>query len=157
MSWRNRQYQRRNNAVVAPFIQWVNGGGDLEPRHGGGGFGMPLDQAAILGANIPGDARAMHHKGGNKTEMIFAPVLDVAVLATRFAWVLNKRRISDYEKGARGKLQVLALVRDADGHAVGPVLLTFRGYASKYFGAATKAHREAVAVADQASLQSKRS
>lgn len=151
MSWKDRQYKRQSEMVV-PFIQWVNNGGSLEPRNDGGGFAMPLDQAAILGVDIPGDARALHHRGGNQTEMIFTPVLDVAVLATRFTWVKNKQSIPDYETGARGKLQALALVRDADGNTAGPALLTFRGYASKQFGAALKAHREAVlkATANQA-------
>ncbi|MEE8392456.1 MAG: hypothetical protein V3S14_16880 [Anaerolineae bacterium] len=144
MSWQDRTYRRTNETVLIPFIQWVNDGGSLQPRNEIGGFGMPLDQAAMLGANIPGDARAIHHRSGDTTEVIFSSALQVAVLETRFCWIKDKQVIPAYEPGARGKLQAMALVRDADGHTVGPVLLTFKGHAGKQFGAALREQREAV-------------
>jgi hypothetical protein len=143
MSWRDREYKRQDE-MVFPFIQWVNDGGSLEPRNGVGGFAMPLDQAAILGSNIPGDVRALHHKGGKQTDVVFGTALEAAVLATRFTWIKDREVIPAYEPGARGKLQALALVRDAGGHTVGPVLLTFKGVAGKQFGAALRTHREEV-------------
>lgn len=144
MGWKDRQYRRQDDVVLFPFIQWVNSGGSLEPRSDGGGFAMPTDQAAMLGANIPGNVRALHHRGGDQTEVIFTTALDAAVLSTRFCWVKDGQMVPGYETGARGKLQSLALVRDADGKTVGPVLLTFRGHAGKQFSAALKTHREAV-------------
>jgi hypothetical protein len=133
--------------MVYPFIQWVNDGGALAPRSDTGGFALPADQAAILGANVPGEVRMLHHRGGDTTEVVFAAALRAAVLDTRFCWVKDGQAIPAYEPGARGKLQALALVRDNGGDTVGPVLLTFKGHAGKQFSAALKAHREAVRAA----------
>ena len=144
MSWKNRTYRRANETVAFPFIQWINDGGSLEPRSEIGGFGMPLDQGTMLGANIPGDVRAIHHRSGNTTEVVFGTALRVAVLETRFCWIKDKQVVPAYEPGARGKLQALALVRDAGGHTVGPVMLTFKGLTSKQFGAALREQRELV-------------
>ncbi|MCP4538094.1 MAG: hypothetical protein GY832_13215, partial [Chloroflexi bacterium] len=144
MSWKDRTYKRTSEAASFPFIQWINDGGALEPRNEIGGFAMPLDQAAVLGANIPGDVRAIHHRNGNSTEVVFSTALQVAVLETRFCWTKNKHVVPAYETGARGKLQALALVRDVGGHTVGPVMLTFKGLTSKQFGAALREQRELV-------------
>jgi hypothetical protein len=130
--------------MVYPFIQWINNGGSLEPRSDAGGFALPSDQAAILGAKITGDVRVIHHRGGDQTEVVFTTALEAAVLTTRFCWVKDGQAIPGYEPGARGKLQALVLVRDASGNPAGPALLTFRGYAGKQFSAALKEHRETV-------------
>ena len=145
MSWRNRRF-KRSAEVVYPFIQWINDGGSLQPRSEIGGFAMDTDQANILGANIPGEMRVAHHRGGGATEMVFSTELEAAILDTRFTWVKNKRPIPNYEPGARSKLQALALVRSSSGEVAGPVMVTFKGYASKHFGEALKAHRERVRV-----------
>ena len=144
MSWRDRTYKRTSETAAFPFIQWINDGGSLEPRSEIGGFGMPLDQATMLGANIPGDVRAIHHRSGNTTEVIFGAALRIAVLETRFCWIKDKQVVPAYEPGARGKLQAMALVRDAGGNTVGPVMLTFKGLTSKQFGAALREQREVV-------------
>jgi len=147
MSWKDRTYERTNEMMVYPFLQWVHDGGSMDPRGETGGFAMPTDQAVILGANIPGEVCALHHRGGSQTEVIFTTALEAAVLATRFTWIKDGQAIPAYEPGARGKLQALALVRDSGGDTVGPVLLTFKGYTSKQFGTALKEHRNVVRVA----------
>ncbi len=144
MSWRDRTYKRTSETAAFPFIQWINDGGSLEPRSEIGGFGMPLDQAAMLGANTPGDVRAIHHRSGNTTEVIFGAALRIAVLETRFCWIKDKQVVPAYEPGARGKLQAMALVRDAGDNTVGPVMLTFKGLTSKQFSAALREQREVV-------------
>ena len=148
MGWQDRQYERIE--TVLPFIQWVNSGANLEPRSEVGGFAQPLDQAQILGVNIPGEVRVLHHKGGKTTDVVFNTELVIAVLTTRFGWVKNGRMLSAYESGARGKLQALCLVRDADKVA-GPVILTFTGLAGSEFNAALSVHRETVRKATAAS------
>jgi hypothetical protein len=144
MGWQDREYERTDDMMVYPFVQWVNAGGSLEPRSDTGGFALPLDQAAILGTQIPGEVRVLHHRGGDRTEVVFTAALEAAVLATRFAWIKDGQVVPAYEPGARGKLQALALVRDAGGHTAGPVMLTFKGHTSKQFSEAMKAHRESV-------------
>jgi len=146
MSWKNRSFKKMDD-VNYPFIQWVNDGGSLNPRSKIGGFGFDVEQAAILGANIPGERSTLHHRGGGHTEVIFTTQLKVAVLDTRFTWQKDGQAIPAYEPGARSKLQALALTLDSNGDIVGPVMLTFRGYTSKHFGEALKTHRNAVRVA----------
>ena len=145
MGWKGRKYVRED-VKRYPVIQWVNAGSSLEPRSEIGGFAMPSDQASTLGSNIPGTLTMLHHRGGDQTEVIFTTALQVAVLSTRFCWVKSGQAIP-YEPGARGKLQALSLVRDADGQSVGLVILTFRGHGSKQFSVAWKAHQETVRTA----------
>lgn len=149
MGWKNRQYKRQGEAAAFPFIQWVNNGGALEPRNANdvGGFAQPLDQAQILGAHIPGEVRALHHRGGDATDVVFTTELAAAVLATRFSWIKDGNMLADYTPGARGKLQALVITRDADGNAIGPAMLTFTGLAGRQFSEALNAHRESVRMA----------
>ena len=86
-----------SETAAFPFIQWINDGGSLEPRSEIGGFGMPLDQATMLGANIPGDVRAIHHRSGNITEVIFGAAFSIIVPARSLA---ELSRIAKRETGS---------------------------------------------------------
>ncbi|MBU1746825.1 MAG: hypothetical protein KKA73_03985, partial [Chloroflexi bacterium] len=136
--WQGRQYRHSGDALGYPFVQFVNSGGDLDPRQQQGGFAAPVDQ----GVPIPGVTATLHHKGGGSTPVIYAPELTLAVVKTRFAWVKQGRRISGYEPGARGKLQVLAIIQTTAGPQV--AMLTFTGIAGRNFGAVRKAHADSV-------------
>ena len=105
---------------------------------------MPVEQMERLERSIPGEVRNLHHRGGDATEVVFTAELEAAVLDTRFVWVKDGQALPDYEDGARGKLQALALVRDVEGQPAGPVILTFKGLSSREFSEALKAHRETV-------------
>lgn len=131
--WAARQYERRDELSPSwPYVQWINDPGALEPRQRTGGFARPVDQDFPS----PGELLLFHPKEGKPIEVVFATELSVAVLATRFAWVLDGVRMSSRVKGARGKLQVACLLR-VDSHTVeGPVMLTFTGVAGSRFYAA---------------------
>jgi hypothetical protein len=68
------------------------------------------------------------------------------VLTTRFTWFKRAGGqavyLDNYEDGARGKLQVLALVKGVS--ETEPVMATLSGYASKHFLDALKAFRKEV-------------
>ena len=136
--WQSRQYRHGGDAQGFPFVQFVNSGGDLDPRQPQGGFAAPVDQ----GVCIPGVAATLHHKGGGTTAVIYAPELTMAVVQTRFAWAKGGRRLPVYEAGARGKLQVLGVVQTTAGPQV--AMLTFTGIAGRNFGAVRKAHADSV-------------
>ena len=146
MSWRDRKFERRDESFY-PFIQWVNDGATLEPRSPIGGFAQPIEQAQILGVSIPGEMRVIHHRGGDKTDAVFATELQFAVLATRFAWLKDGQRVATYQSGARGKLQCLGVARDMNGNATPLTILTFSGLVGEQFATALRAHKMAVRVA----------
>jgi hypothetical protein len=130
--WKDRKYKRSDDFITFPFIQWVNNGGSLEPRADRGGFACPTDQ----GLSIPGTLAKLHHRDGGTTEVIFATQLEVAIVQTRFAWIMDGMRRPDYVDGARGKLQAVCYVKGPKGNTVGPVMLTFTGLTTKRFNAA---------------------
>ena len=137
-----------------PFIQWITGQPALKRLHpvlGSGGFGMPVEQfvAASADGAIPDffTSGPIQHKSGNETDAYLTDQLSVAVLAYRFAWATRtaggQPQISaEYTKGARGKLQVLVLVKGFD--TLSPVMLTFSGEGSRRFYEMLKAFRQSV-------------
>lgn len=139
MSWQDRQYQHADELASYPFVQWVNDPATLDPRADRGGFACPVDQDV----SIPGHPAAIHHRGGDVTQVIFAQEITVAVFRTRFAWVTQDgQRHAEYIKGARGKLQALCVAKipdQAGGHKASDlVMLTFKGLASRHFGNARR-------------------
>jgi len=116
-------------APLYPFIQWVNDGSTLEPRFPTGGFASPVDQVPI------GVYAVLHHRDGSQTEVTYTAELRIAVLRTRFSWTKDGALLPSYVPGARGKLQALCLVVDADGQVTGPVILTFTGLSGARFSA----------------------
>ena len=140
MSWRNRAYEHADEAAYYPFVQWVNNGDSLEPRSDKGGFACPVGQSV----EIPGSPATIHHRNGKSSAVIFADALSVAVLRTRFTWVKDGNRLSDYVRGARGKLQALCLVKPADGTPTGLVILTFTGVVSRRFRAVHRAFQATI-------------
>jgi hypothetical protein len=129
-----------------PFVQWTNGQPALTQVHpvlGSGGWMLPVDQVGPL-AKVK--AVAVPHRGGSSTEAYLAGELGFAVLATRFAWFRRTGGqtvyLDSYEEGARGKLQVLALVKGVSESE--PVMVTLSGYASKHFLDTLKAFRKEV-------------
>jgi hypothetical protein len=129
-----------------PFVQWLNSQPALKQIHpvlAAGGFMLPTDQVGPLPKIQPVD---VPHRNGSSTEAYLIPELGFAVLATRFTWFKRAAGqtvyLGEYEEGARGKLQVLALVKGVA--ETEPVMLTLSGYASKSFLAALKAFRKEV-------------
>ena len=137
-----------------PFIQWVTGQPAFKRLHavlGSGGFGMPVEQLVAASADgvIPDffTAGPIQHKSGDETEAYLTDQLSVAVLAYRFGWTTRtaggQHQLSaKYAKGARGKIQVLVLVKDFE--TTGPVMLTFSGEGSRRFYDLLKAFRQSV-------------
>ena len=146
MGWQDRTYQNPDEGGAQyPFVQWVNDGGQLDPRNPRGGFAMPEDQVEMLGTYPAGaEVRNLVFRSGENTTIFFTERMEVAVLATRFCWIKDGNRVSSYVEGARSKLQALCLMRDADGRLAGPVMLTFRGIPGKHFAEAYKQHRARV-------------
>jgi hypothetical protein len=142
MSWQDRSFQHTDEAQY-PFIQWVNSGGNLNPRAEKGGFAAPMDQ----GITIPGIFSELHHRNGESTEVIYTPELTVAVITTRFAWIKDGMRLPSYRDGARGKLQVLCYVQSTEGEPPVVAMLTFTGIPSRSFSNARKAFSNSVAKA----------
>lgn len=146
MSWKDREYHNNEEGGASyPFTQWVNDGGQLNPRHDRGGFAMPEEQMEDLGTYPAGaEVRELVFRSGESTTVFFTEKVEVAVLGTRFCWLKDDTRVSSYAPGARSKLQALCLVRDADGRLSGPMMLTFRGIPAKHFSTAYKEHRARV-------------
>ncbi len=159
MGWQQRQDSRVRDAeprAEFPWIQWVNRGSDLDPRHQIGGFFITSINLSLLGdPQVPGgEACSLTVGGGEDYETgLYLPAIEVAVMGSRFAWMVrenNRTQLSDaYTPGARGKLQALTLLRTAteDGEDfgwVGPILLTVTGTLSKDLGDAIKQHRQVV-------------
>ncbi len=132
MSWQDREYRRSDEQLVLPFVQWVNDGNTMEPRAQRGGFACPASQ----GVDFPGETTVIHHRSGDTTEVVFTGELEASVVKTRFAWVKGDLRLQEYVDGARGKLQAVCYVKGLEGQAVGPVMLTFTGLATRRFNEA---------------------
>jgi len=146
MPWNNRQSVITDSAGPSyPYIQLVNDGNTLNPRSGNGGFAMPVEQSEAAGFVPAGmTERELIFRESAPTPVYFGEYVEVAPLTTRFAWIKDGHRIATYTEGARGKLQVLAYVKDDQGCWMGPVMLTTTGLASKNVSDAIKAHRERV-------------
>jgi len=155
MGWQNRQDSRVLDAepqAEFPWAQWVNRGSDLDPRQQIGGFFVTSINLSALGdPELEGAvASTLTVGGGSDFETgLYLPGLEVSVLGSRFAWqtkVGGRSRLgNEYEPGARGKLQVLVLVKTAgDTGWSGPLMLTVTGTVSKDLNEAIKAHRQAV-------------
>ena len=157
MSWKDRQ----NSAVLAgepgpafPWIQWVNSGSQLDPRRNRGGFFITIENLNIMGnpAIIGLEPSGLVFSGGDSERGGYMPVLEVAVLADRFGWRVQGdggtyNVLPDYQPGARGKRQCLALVRLVDDHVSQPVVVTLTGTVTNGMGDAITAHRQAVRTA----------
>jgi len=155
MSWKDRKDSRVRDAEPRPeypWIQWVNRGADLDPRRKQGGFFLTSENLAVLGdPEIPGaEASSLVFSNQDTATGIYMPRLEIAVLADRFGWRVregNRTYISPtYESGARGKLQVLCLLKTEDG-STGPLVITLTGTVSKDMRTAITAHRQVVQTA----------
>lgn len=145
-NWRNRDSAVQDSAGPSyPFIQLVNDGSTLEPRALNGGFAMPVDQSETAGFIPVGmEERQLLLRDKPATAVFFGEYVEVVPLITRFTWIKDGCRIATYTEGARGKIQLLCYVKNAEGVWQGPVMLTATGLASKDISAALKAHRERV-------------
>ena len=153
MSWKNRNAIPVNESISYPFMQFVHRGGSLEPRMEQGAFAMTLEQTDYLGAAPVGSQpHTLHFSSGDSENVAATPRVTIVPLVTRFAWIKDGHRVGTYVKGARGKLQLLAYVLanpfddDRAGEVIyaGPMMLTFKGLASKQVNDALKAHRSRV-------------
>jgi len=147
MSWQNRNSKITADETFAvyPFIQYVHDGSKLDPRSETGGFAMPVEQAELLETAPAGaDTRTLTFSNGESEEVYFVDWLEIVPLTTRFAWIKDGVRLQEYVEGARGKLQLLAYVKDRDGNWAGPVMLTVKGTAGKDLSGAVKQHKARV-------------
>jgi len=146
MSWQNRNSNIKvDDNAVYPFIQYVHDGSKLDPRSEKGGFAMPVEQAELLEAAPAGaDIRTLTFSNGESEEVYFVDWLEIVPLTTRFAWVKDGIRLQEYVEGARGKLQLLAYIKDRDGNWAGPVMLTVKGTAGRDLSGAVKQHKARV-------------
>ena len=154
MSWKDRCCSSRINEVVSyPFIQFIHDGGTFEPRKEHGAFVITREQTELLAAAPVGATpHKLHFRNGAEENVAAADKITLVPLKTRFAWIKNGDRVGNYVKGARGKMQVLAYVlanpfdQESAGELIyaGPVLLTFKGLASKQVNEALKGHRARV-------------
>lgn len=145
MSWQDvvDQIPQEEFGPSFPYIQWVNDGGSLDPRAPTGGFAQPEEQMSLVGDWPRGaEMRGLALKSGELLQVAFAPWVRAAVLATRFAWILDGQRVPTYVPGARSKLQVLAVVAGERGPFL--TMLTFSGMAGKEFAQAHRTHRRRV-------------
>jgi len=131
-----------------PFIQWVNGNRAftrLHPVLGSGGWAMPT--ANVLG-ELEWDRGELPHKNGDTTDAYLADNLHVAALAEKFRWfkVMGGRTVwlAEYEEGARGKYQVLVIVREASDAQTTPWMLTATGMAGKALYEAFRGYRSKI-------------
>lgn len=147
MGWKDRKYGRRDEGGPSfPFVQVVHRPGQIEPRPETGGFFQPTEEAEVLGASIPGTASVFHTSGGS-VEGVFAPGLQIAVLATRQVLIKGRgedaRRVDEFGPGVHSKVQAACLVR-SNGKAIGPVTLTMKSTVASTFWKAYRAHRREV-------------
>lgn len=131
-----------------PFIQWVNGNRAFSRLHhvlGSGGWAMPVSN--VLG-ELDWERGDLPHKNGDTTDAYLAGSLHVALLAEKFRWfkVVGGRTVwlTDYEDGARGKYQVLAMVREAEEAQTTPWMLTATGMAGKALYEIFKTYRSKI-------------
>ena len=154
MGWKDRQDSAVKDAEPEarhPYAQWVNRGGDLDPRHDRGGFFISVENLAMLGdPDIPGaEAVTFHHSTNDYSTGVLLQEIQASIIIDRFAWSLYNeatRRTSlsmEYVEGARGKRQALVLLKTVDGY-VGPMMITLTGMVSKDMDTATATHRQMV-------------
>lgn len=142
-----------------PFIQWVHGTPAMKQVHpvlGTGGFAMPTTQfgAASATGEVPDfftQGTLVHHNG-DETPAFLAHSLSIAVIGTRFCWVgthLGRSAMSStYFDNARGKRQILCLVKGVD--TIGPVMITIRGTSSGDLGTIIRDFRQQIVAPAQA-------
>jgi len=151
MGWQGRcnsQVAQDEPGLEYPFLQWVNRGGDLDPRRQDGGFFMTEDNVNMLDA-LPVGAQAtrMNFSTGNSEGGVFMESIVIAPLTSRFSWVVwegGKHSYSNtYTAGARGKLNVLCYIKTNNGMK-GPISITLTGTVTQDMGTAMSAHRQRV-------------
>ena len=152
MGWKDRQDSRVRDAeprAEYPWIQWVNRGSSLDPRHVQGGFFITAENLSAIGEPEIDGAEACTLVFGNEASNTgaYLPGIHIAVLGSRFAWRIDdggrSHLSSIYEPKARGKMHALVLLKTKDGYA-GPMLITLTGTVTKDLNEAIKAHRQAV-------------
>ena len=131
----------KNGGVMPPFVQWVNAGQALQPRQDRGGWFMPDRwDVAIKGVYV-----TLYTSSGNTASGIYAQELAFVPVAQRFHWVNSLGEIlPGYQDGARGWLQVLALLPGEDGSVFWGVI-TVKGIASRDLGYNIREHQKAAA------------
>lgn len=135
---------------VYPFAQWWNGQKAFQRMHpvlGLGGWAIPVEQiAGLMSGDLAWSAGELPHRDGTSTPAYLVPELYLAVLATRFSWVIREARgvtvLSEYQPGARGKLQALCAVRGLDLPM--PLMATLSGLAGQHFSQTLRAFRQQI-------------
>jgi hypothetical protein len=114
---------RSTGAPQYPVAAW---------NHEFGGFVAEVDKIDGFDCVLPWPVETVKFGRGAKAtrkECYATRRADVAILATRTRWFdrATDERLPDYREGAYSRLQLLVLVKDADG---GPFLLSFKGVAA---------------------------
>ena len=152
MGWRNRQDSRVRDAeprAKYPWMQWVNRGSDLDPRHTQGGFFITAENMDVLGEVKVDSAEACTLNFSNNASAtgIYLQGINIAVLGTRFAWTVEEGgricRVATWVPGARSKMQALVLLQAKEGHTE-PLMLTLTGTVTEDLKEAIKVHREVI-------------
>lgn len=146
MSWKDRTYDHSDDEGLSyPFVQVGHQPGQFDPRPESGGFFQPADQAAMLGAAIPGTPVTFYPGGGEGEAGVFCSAITIAVLMARQVILKGRgegaRVLDEWEDGAHSKVQAACLVRGENGEAIGPVTLSVKSTVARAFWQALREHR----------------
>jgi len=131
-----------------PWGQWINRGGDIEPRQDTGKFFFNDQSLNALGAVPDGaEVSTAHFSSGKAEDGVIVDALTVAPVISRMRYFtgMGADRVyyPQYIKGSRGNINLLCYVQTEQG-LKGPVVLTASGTVSKDLYLALKAHRHRV-------------
>ena len=137
---------KRGREREYPFVQFVKKG-----------FFMPRNEVAFLAQKMGKDEERIEQAligagfkptqielGGNDVDGLLAEAVEIVPLRYRTIWKVNGQIVPKYQKGARGKRQLVSFIRISEGRFVGPVIITVSGKASSELFNALKKHWEAV-------------
>lgn len=140
-----------DDAAAGLAEQWWNGQkafGRVHPVLGAGGWAMPAEQLMYVTDQVPQGwtPGELPHKDGNSTPAFLTPEIAVAIIASRFSWVMRGARgpvvVPEYVDGAKGKVQALVAVRGLASAT--PVMITASGMSGRAFGQVLRAFRQQI-------------
>lgn len=133
--------------VAYPFCQWWNGQkafARVHPVLSSGGWAIPMEQLSAV-ENVPDmwTPGELPHKDGSSTPAVLAAQIGLAVIMTRFHWVVRGERgpvvVPEYVDGAKGKVQALCVIKGLSMPT--PMMITVSGMAGKHLGQVVRTFR----------------
>lgn len=129
---------------LPPTIQWRRG--DLVNQHPGlknGCWQLPVENfEAIIGNSLP--VINVVHGGGVVVESYLFETLHLSILAWKKRWYIMEdgqyNYLSDYQEGARSRLQYYAIVKEIDGAG----LVSVSGLNAKHLSQASYQHQQKI-------------